>query len=173
MKVTVKKIYPVYAWSWDIVTRKGEQKSDVYSVLDKYRSEKDDVCGICRASYNGTCPSCKIPGTMCPLIVGSCNHNFHYHCIFRWLNTLNSKGLCPMCRQEFKLDKKLVINSDYLQKFEVLARKNRERRALNVDEEDNGIDNMIIDAAGIEDDSSSDNSNFLGDSHERSDVLMY
>lgn len=28
---------------------------------------EDEVCGICRVQYDGTCPSCKYPGDECPL----------------------------------------------------------------------------------------------------------
>lgn len=28
---------------------------------------EDDVCGICRVQFDGTCPTCKFPGDGCPL----------------------------------------------------------------------------------------------------------
>lgn len=62
----------------------------------------DELCGICRVPFDGTCPNCKYPGDGCPLILGKgCSHNFHLHCILKWLEQDNSKGLCPMCRQVF------------------------------------------------------------------------
>lgn len=135
MKVKVKKIHSVFAWSWDI--REHDENAREYSFLQNYNKdvklddeEEIDVCGICRASYNGTCPSCKIPGDSCPLIVGSCNHNFHYHCIVRWLNTSTSKGLCPMCRQNFKLKENLIINNRFIEKFNYLLLQNRQREQL-------------------------------------------
>lgn len=59
---------------------------------------EDDVCGICRVQFDGTCPTCKYPGddcTLCELIqnpqysvflelctesftvIGKCGHSFH------------------------------------------------------------------------------------------------
>lgn len=58
----------------------------------------DDVCGICRVQFDGTCPTCKFPGDDCPLcmselwilrksnsefdnrfllVIGNCGHSFH------------------------------------------------------------------------------------------------
>lgn len=87
--------------------------------LNSSESDEDenDVCGICRANYNGTCPTCKIPGDSCPLVIGDCKHFFHYHCIVRWLRTLHSKGLCPMCRRQFLLKTNYPINNPVRKKF--------------------------------------------------------
>ena len=82
--------------------------------------DENDVCGICRANYNGTCPTCKIPGDSCPLVIGACKHFFHYHCIVRWLKTLHSKGLCPMCRRQFLLKKDYPINNPVRKQFNVM-----------------------------------------------------
>lgn len=59
---------------------------------------EDEVCGICRVQFDGTCPTCKYPGDDCPLrgslvavwydsltvleVIGKCAHSFHmvrYH----------------------------------------------------------------------------------------------
>mgnify|MGYP003365762067 CR=1 FL=1 len=177
MKVRVKEVYPIFAWSWDTYTGSTDLynndplhnecpnkiNNETYTFLKNYRNDIDDVCGICRVSYNGVCPNCKMPGKSCPLVVGTCNHNFHYHCIYRWLDTVNSKGLCPMCRQEFILKPDVVINAKHTQKFMELISKNRERRLmmereerelnddLNMEEED-GVsrDAMGTDAVATE-----------------------
>lgn len=47
MKVTIKQWNAVATWKWDV---KGEE-----------------VCGICREKFEGTCPKCKYPGDNCPL----------------------------------------------------------------------------------------------------------
>ncbi len=39
-----------------------------------------------------------------------CHHAFHLHCIWKWLETDTSRGLCPMCRQPFHTDKSLPVN---------------------------------------------------------------
>ncbi|KAK5959053.1 anaphase promoting complex subunit 11 PWA37_003732 [Arxiozyma heterogenica] len=104
----------------------NSQQSNVSNVDDIYDDEEsddedeNDVCGICRANYNGTCPTCKIPGDSCPLVIGDCKHFFHYHCIVRWLRTLHSKGLCPMCRRQFLLKKNYPINNPVRKQFNAM-----------------------------------------------------
>ncbi|GME95359.1 hypothetical protein B5S28_g1699 [[Candida] boidinii] len=90
MKVTLNNWYAVYSWQWDV--------------------PDDELCGICRVSFDGTCPTCKYPGDGCPLVIGECQHAFHMHCIWKWLETETSKGLCPMCRQTFNLDSEKLVN---------------------------------------------------------------
>ncbi|EPZ34667.1 TPR-like protein [Rozella allomycis CSF55] len=72
---------------------------------------EDDVCGICRAPFEGCCPECKIPGDDCSLskmvvvyfiVWGACKHCFHLHCLMTWLQSQNEKQQCPMCRQEWQ-----------------------------------------------------------------------
>ena len=55
---------------------------------------EDEVCGICRVQFDGTCPTCKHPGDDCTLrlfncsliiafiltiftVIGKCGHSFH------------------------------------------------------------------------------------------------
>lgn len=47
MKVTIKRWDAVASWQWDM--------------------PEDDVCGICRVQFDGTCPTCKYPGDDCAL----------------------------------------------------------------------------------------------------------
>lgn len=83
MKVHIDKWRAVATWHWTAAL-------------------EDELCGICRAPFDGTCPNCKYPGDGCPLVLGNnCTHNFHIHCILTWLEQELSKGLCPMCRQTF------------------------------------------------------------------------
>lgn len=86
---------------------KEDGEDDEYGEDDE---DTNDVCGICRVNYNGTCPTCKIPGDSCRLVIGECKHYFHYHCILKWLQTIHSKGLCPMCRRKFLLKSNYPIN---------------------------------------------------------------
>lgn len=115
MKVVVKKVHAVCSWSWHI-PRDGTHQHEAADT-------EEDVCGICRVSYNGTCPSCKYPGDECPLVMGECNHNFHVHCIVQWLDTATSRGLCPMCRQLFSLKRGVAINDSQLDHFAKLLNK--------------------------------------------------
>ena len=57
MKVVIKKWHAVATWRWDM--------------------PEDEVCGICRVQFDGTCPTCKYPGDDCTLLVGKCGHSFH------------------------------------------------------------------------------------------------
>ncbi|KAJ5464432.1 uncharacterized protein N7458_000118 [Penicillium daleae] len=57
MKVTLKEWNAVATWHWDM--------------------PEDEVCGICRVQFDGTCPTCKFPGDDCALLIGKCGHSFH------------------------------------------------------------------------------------------------
>ena len=76
MKVIIKQWNAVATWKWDM--------------------PEDDVCGICRVQFDGTCPTCKYPGDDCALrklshrtvlsslatdsylvVMGKCGHSFH------------------------------------------------------------------------------------------------
>lgn len=73
MKVTIQEWSAVASWRWDM--------------------PEDDVCGICRVQFDGTCPTCKYPGDDCTLrmphissrprpwaneeVIGKCGHSFH------------------------------------------------------------------------------------------------
>lgn len=85
MKVKIKTWNAVASWRWDV--------------------PEDDVCGICRVQFDGTCPNCRFPGDDCPLrmalpslpvllysappltltVVGKCGHSFHM--VSRFLGT--------------------------------------------------------------------------------------
>lgn len=79
LKVTIEKWSGVAAWKWE--------------------AAEDDICGMCRSAFEGTCPECALPGDECPVVWGACTHCFHMHCILKWLNT---QQLCPLCRQEWQ-----------------------------------------------------------------------
>ncbi|KAJ6104038.1 anaphase promoting complex subunit Apc11 [Penicillium sp. IBT 18751x] len=96
MKVTLKEWNAIATWHWDM--------------------PEDEVCGICRVQFDGTCPTCKFPGDECSLrdagqmrplvpygeidayklVLGA---NSEKHCLMTWIQQESSKGLCPMCRQ--------------------------------------------------------------------------
>ncbi|CCH57827.1 hypothetical protein TBLA_0A00260 [Henningerozyma blattae CBS 6284] len=141
MKIEVKGIYPVFAWKWDIpndnhfIQNKERELGIDYSSGHNMVDEDEDVCGICRFNYNRTCPNCKVPGKRCPLVVGNCFHNFHVHCIYKWLDTTTSKGLCPMCRQEFKLKEGVALNKSQEDVFKSLELKQARQRFGAFDED--------------------------------------
>ncbi|CAD6191381.1 unnamed protein product [Caenorhabditis auriculariae] len=84
LKLTVNKLNVTAEWKW---TEGGE-----------------DTCGICRMEFEAACTNCKFPGDDCPLVVGSCRHAFHMHCIVKWTEAASNqpKPQCPLCRQEWK-----------------------------------------------------------------------
>ena len=57
MKVTIKEWNAVASWRWDM--------------------PEDDVCGICRVQFDGTCPTCKYPGDDCALCECHPLHTLH------------------------------------------------------------------------------------------------
>ncbi|OOQ83744.1 hypothetical protein PEBR_33358 [Penicillium brasilianum] len=57
MKVTLKEWNAVATWHWDM--------------------PEDEVCGICRVQFDGTCPTCKFPGDDCALSLGKRHHPSH------------------------------------------------------------------------------------------------
>lgn len=132
MKIEVVDVSLVSTWAWDIPRERNvkdskmrsnsmaqndeeceDQDIDNIDNTDTDTDEEDDVCGICRNRYDGTCPSCEYPGNGCPIVLGLCNHNFHVHCIKQWLSTETSKGLCPLCRQGFQLRPQVTINKPH------------------------------------------------------------
>ena len=89
-----------------------------WTAVAVWRWITNDVdCGICRLPFDGCCPDCKIPGDDCPLgntycnlieivfylkVSGQCRHQFHMHCIIKWLQTQQMQQQCPMCRQNWQ-----------------------------------------------------------------------
>lgn len=136
MKVHVLEWNAVSSWHWDLVSSGNEGEFT------------DELCGICRVAFDGTCPNCKYPGNECPLILGAgCTHNFHLHCILKWLEQDTSRGLCPMCRQVFiyKEDVKMGT-SEELSNLKMLIdghRIMRERVKNNDDQEFDSLDDDL------------------------------
>ncbi|KPI39807.1 Anaphase-promoting complex subunit 11 [Cyphellophora attinorum] len=85
MKVSLLSTNLIATWSWQLPT-----------------PDADDLCGICRVAFDGTCPTCRQPGDPCPLLIGKCQHSFHMHCLIMWVQQESSRGLCPMCRRKFE-----------------------------------------------------------------------
>ena len=82
-RVEVKHWRAVAKWSWNA---------------------KDDLCGICRISFDGCAPESKYPGDDSPVVWGACSHPFHLQCITKWVRSQGPDQRCPICRQpwEFK-----------------------------------------------------------------------
>lgn len=133
MKVKVVEWHAVTTWHWNLA------ESTTPEALDHDHGTIDELCGICRVSFDGTCPNCKYPGDECPLVLGGgCTHNFHLHCILKWLEQDSSKGLCPMCRQIFTPQANNVILSDELSDLQTLidGHKVVRERVLNNEDQD-------------------------------------
>ncbi len=58
MKVRIKKWVAVAFWKWE--------------------ANGDTDCGICRLSFDGCCPDCRVPGDDCPLgeTSGACRSGY-------------------------------------------------------------------------------------------------
>ncbi|KAK6461340.1 ubiquitin-protein ligase anaphase promoting complex [Scheffersomyces coipomensis] len=104
MKVKIIDWHGVSSWHWNLVSDNQNESEYV-----------DELCGICRVAFDGTCPNCLYPGDDCPIVLGAgCSHNFHLHCIYKWLEQNSSKGLCPMCRQVFTYKESYPIVTEEL-----------------------------------------------------------
>ncbi|OWZ59894.1 hypothetical protein LQV05_000414 [Cryptococcus neoformans] len=102
MKVEVNSYRAVAYWIWDVSDE--PHKLYHYAPPDEVGLDDDDdqdVCGICQAAFESTCPDCKIPGDDCPLIWGECTHVFHMHCLLKWIGQKEdeSQQQCPMDRR--------------------------------------------------------------------------
>ena len=75
--------------------------------VDADGEDEDEVCGICRTSFDMTCSNstCLFPGEPCPPAWGVCGHQYHLHCIEKWLLPAagddSRKQQCPMCRADW------------------------------------------------------------------------
>ncbi|KAG7671691.1 hypothetical protein Ndes2526B_g07420 [Nannochloris sp. 'desiccata'] len=81
-KVTINHWHGVANWTWNA---------------------GDDMCGICRAPFDGNPPEANFPGDDAPVVWGVCSHAFHIQCINKWLSS-QPEQKCPFCRRpwEFK-----------------------------------------------------------------------
>ncbi|KAK6198475.1 ubiquitin-protein ligase anaphase promoting complex [Scheffersomyces amazonensis] len=103
MKVKIVEWHGFSTWHWNLVSDNNGSSSEYI----------DELCGICRVAFDGTCPNCRYPGDECPIVLGAgCSHNFHLHCIIKWLEQNTSKGLCPMCRQVFTYKETNAVGSE-------------------------------------------------------------
>ena len=89
MNVKMNKLNIVGNWNWDL----GDNEN----------------CTICMTPYECPCPNCKIPGDDCRPIEGNCNHFFHLHCIYKWLESGNDK--CPLDREPWAEKIVSVVNN--------------------------------------------------------------
>ncbi len=60
----------------------------------------DFQCSICKKKTTSKCGDCtsskNIATQDCQIAQGTCGHGYHYHCIYRWLNSGSQQ--CPICR---------------------------------------------------------------------------
>ena len=77
------------------------------AVATWHYSVEDNICGVCRNVFEKMCHKCTQAENVCPILTGKCNHSFHRHCLDDWLRSSYSRGLCPLCRQQW------AIHDDY------------------------------------------------------------
>ena len=71
---SIKSYQAVGVWRWELGNASDSPKPEARDGASSEGEEdedededEDDVCGICQAPYDGTCPDCKVPGDDCPL----------------------------------------------------------------------------------------------------------
>nr|QFG74263.1 MAG: RING-H2 zinc finger domain protein [Megaviridae environmental sample] len=62
-----------------------------------YKKSLNTTCSICREELNQKSIYAKLDEKS-NILVGTCNHGFHYECISAWLK--NNKN-CPLCNCQF------------------------------------------------------------------------
>ncbi|KRW99358.1 hypothetical protein PPERSA_02470 [Pseudocohnilembus persalinus] len=78
----------------DILTIKN------WNPVFKYVSSLEQQnCAICRSELIEQCIDCSGSGNNeeCKVSKGVCEHQFHYHCIFKWNK---NKHTCPLCNEQ-------------------------------------------------------------------------
>lgn len=65
--------------------------------------ESVENCAICREALLGICINCEAEVAHstrdCRSVRGNCGHEFHFHCIYRWLTT--NREECPLCSRSW------------------------------------------------------------------------
>ena len=75
VQFVIQKFCPVYLASWE-----GDS----------------ETCSICKASFISPCADCEVRGISdaCPAVQGRCGHQYHLHCIEKWVS---KNPTCPLC----------------------------------------------------------------------------
>lgn len=81
--IEVKRWSSRTLWAWDAAT---------------------DACSLCRNDIHNFCIECqarqiKVQNDQCAVVYGTCLHQFHYHCIKKWLNT---RDICPLDNRKWE-----------------------------------------------------------------------
>jgi len=76
---------------------------DLLSLLDSSPKRKINDCAICRSKLTEPCIDCFYDAQKkpvdCMIVKGSCDHEYHAHCLNRWLL---KRLVCPLCNTEWK-----------------------------------------------------------------------
>lgn len=62
-------------------------------------------CGICKNELTEMCMDCiasQADITACSVVVGTCNHIYHLHCMSQWTK---KKNTCPLCGNDWEIAK--------------------------------------------------------------------
>lgn len=92
-------IYPTVCSCNKIIYKEPKMEIIKELILDK-SGLADESCSICRNLKKEICIDCELNHTTdCPVIKSlGCTHNFHLHCISKWLK---QHDICPLCLHDW------------------------------------------------------------------------
>lgn len=89
-----------------IVTRTPVRVLYVRAIYDKQHACVNTTCELCQRVLNIHCSTCDAQThashAACSIVIGTCNHGYHKHCLDTWLNT---NPACPIDMQQWTLKK--------------------------------------------------------------------
>ena len=87
-------------------TTETEEQEPIQFIIQKVSpvflvaSGVPDMCLICQSLFAFPCAECEVKGITdaCPTVRGRCGHEYHLHCIEKWVSR---NPTCPLCQDHW------------------------------------------------------------------------